>query len=484
MKTTLPTAVMLGLLLAGCAPSEDSGAPIAEKPRAILPGPEDESALAARRPQSLPDFTALVSRQGPAVVNVVSTREQAASTAPSDDPLSEFFRRFFSNPQVPGAPGPREQGLGSGFIISPDGYILTNAHVVAQADEVVVRLADAKKDFVARVIGFDPRTDIALLKVEGRGLPTVSIGNSDRLQVGEWVAAIGSPFGFDNTITAGIVSAKGRNFPAESFVPYIQTDVALNPGNSGGPLLNLQGEVVGINSMIYTRTGGYMGVSFAIPIEVAMDVAQQLRATGRVSRGRLGVAIQELTPQLAKSFRIPDANGVLVTGVEAGSPADRAGLETGDVIRRYNGEAIDDSAELPRLVAATKPGAEAKLEVWRAGAAQQMRVTVGEFLTAEAPKPRPAKVADGNRLGLKVRELSAIERKELGVPFGLLVESVGEPAAATRIQPGDVITRVGQTRLESLEQFNRMLKERRPGEPLALLVHRGGDSLFILVNVA
>jgi serine protease Do len=477
---------MLALLVAGCAPEEDAGAPFGGAPRAAAPVPADESTLDARRPGNLPDFTALVRRQGPAVVNVVSTRgQQARSELPSDDPFSEFFRRFFNNPQVPGTPGPLERGLGSGFIISPDGYILTNAHVVAEADEVLVRLADAKRDFSARVIGIDPRTDIALLKVDASELPTVSIGDSSRLQVGEWVAAIGSPFGFDNTITAGIVSAKGRNFPAESFVPYIQTDVALNPGNSGGPLLNLSGEVVGINSMIYTRTGGYMGVSFAIPIEVAMDVAQQLRASGRVSRGRLGVRIQELTPQLAKSFRLPDASGVLVTGVEAGSPADRAGLHAGDVIRIYNGEVIDDSAELPRLVAATKPGAAAKLEIWREGEAQQVNLTVGEFLSAEAPKrKKAAKVASANRLGLKMRALTPGERKELGLPFGLMVESVGEPAAATRIQAGDVVTRLGQTRLESLEQFNQLIEKHGRGEPVALLVHRGGDSLFVMVELA
>jgi serine protease Do len=315
-------------------------------------------------------------------------------------------------------------------------------------------------------------------------LPTVSIGDSTRLEVGEWVAAIGSPFGFDNTITAGIVSAKGRNFPNESFVPYIQTDVAVNPGNSGGPLLNLRGEVVGINSMIYTRTGGYMGVSFAIPIEVAMDVAQQLRASGRVRRGRLGVTIQELTPELARSFRIPDAAGVLVTGVEKDSPAGRAGLQAGDVIRVYNKEVIDDATELPRLVAATEPGSPAQLEIWRGGQSRQVRVTVGEHLTAEVPVPKPAKAVSGNRLGLKLRALTAAESKALDIPFGLIIESVSGPAATTRIQPGDVITRVGQTALTSAEQFQQLLAARERGDPVALLVRRGEDALFVVVNVA
>lgn len=312
-------------------------------------------------------------------MNVLTTRKvRTGGPEFPDDPVFDFFRRFAPNPQGRGAE-PRSQGLGSGFIISTDGYMLTNAHVVAESEDVTVRLADAR-EFKARIIGVDARTDVALLKVEASGLPTVTPGNSERLKVGEWVAAIGSPFGFANTITAGIVSAKGRSLADESLVPFIQTDVAVNPGNSGGPLLNLQGEVVGINSAIYSRTGGYMGVAFAIPIEVALDVTRQLRETGKVTRGKLGVQIQALTPELAKSFKIDDVNrGVLVASVEPNGPADKAGLQAGDIIVGFNGSPVTSVNELPRMVAATRPGMPVVLDVWRNGEKRQLKATLAAF---------------------------------------------------------------------------------------------------------
>ena len=512
MNPPIPTSALLAALLAmtvaACSPereakpvaSGNSSAGSSVPPAQVqapepagAPAPNSSPAPSARtgRLTGLPDFTSLVEKQGPSVVNVVVARKarpgQAQSPEMPDDPFFEFFRRFMPNPPEGGeAPEFRGEGLGSGFIISADGYILTHAHVVAGADEVSVRLADSKTEYKGKVVGTDARTDVALLKIEASGLPTATLGDSSQLQVGEWVAAIGSPFGFENTITAGIVSAKGRNFPNESFVPFIQTDVAVNPGNSGGPLLNMKGEVVGINSMIYSRTGGYMGVSFAIPIDVAMDIGNQLRTSGKVTRGRLGVTIQEITPELAKSFQLKDRNGVLIAGVERGSPADRAGLQPGDVIRQYNGKTLENPAELPRLVAGTKPGSKATVEVWRQGASRQVEVTVGEFpaeKTAAAKSPSP-KDKPANRLGLVVRELTAEQRQALGVKNGLLVESVSQPAAESPIRRGDVITAVGRTEVTSVEQFNKLVQQQKPGSTVALLVRRGENAIYVPVEIA
>lgn len=433
----------------------------------------------------LPDFRSLVKNQGQAVVNIVATRAAAQTGLPQNDAFYEFFRRFIPDLPAPGGPSPRQQGLGSGFLISADGYVLTNAHVIAGADEVKVRLADSKQEYVAKVVGADARTDVAVLKVDAKGLPTLTAGDSSKLEVGEWVAAIGSPFGFDNTITAGIVSAKGRSFPSESFVPFIQTDVAVNPGNSGGPLLNLRGEVIGINSMIYTQTGGYMGVSFAIPIEVAMNISDQLRATGKVRRGRLGVQIQALTADLASSFKLPDRNGVLVAGVERGGPADKAGIQAGDVIRQYDGRPIDDAAALPRLVAGTKPGEKVTIEVWRQGEAKRVEATIAE-LPAEAGAGgtlRPVPPAS-SALGLSVRELTPEERKAAGLEFGVVVETAQAPASEAGIQAGDVIAAVGPTRLTSFAQFKELIAGVKPGEVVPLLVRRGDASRYVSVRVA
>jgi serine protease Do len=442
----------------------------------------------AQTARNLPDFTSLMKQQGPAVVNVITKREaarggrapQGQQGQPPEDPLQEFFRRFM--PDAPERmPGPG-LGLGSGFIISQDGYVLTNAHVVAGDGEVTVRLADAKREFKARVIGADERTDIALLKIDASGLPTVKLGKSDKLQPGEWVAAIGSPFGFENTITAGIVSATGRSLPAETYVPFIQTDVAVNPGNSGGPLINLAGEVVGVNSMIYSQTGGYMGVSFAIPIEVALEVMKQLRAEGKVTRGRLGVRIQPMTKELAQSFRLKEPNGALIAAVEPGSPADKAGLRPGDVVLAYNGQEIDDANKLPRLVGATKPGQNATLRIWRDGKAEEVKFTAAE-LVAEAKPQKPAadKPDKPNRLGLVVRELTPEQRKALGVQFGLLIENAD--ASRTPLRPGDVIVGVGRDAIKSLEEFNRLISEHKPGETVALLVRRGEGTIYVPVEV-
>jgi serine protease Do len=465
---------------------------------------QDKKSAAGGRTANLPDFTSLMKQQGPAVVNVITKRDPARTArnerggqpgpqgpqgqAPqgpqsqAEDPLLEFFRRFMPDaPERGPTPGPG-QGLGSGFIISQDGYVLTNAHVVAGDGEVTVRLADAKREFKAKVIGADERTDIALLKIDATGLPTVKLGKSGALQPGEWVAAIGSPFGFENTITAGIVSATGRSLPAETYVPFIQTDVAVNPGNSGGPLINLAGEVVGVNSMIYSQTGGYMGVSFAIPIEVALEVGKQLRAEGKVTRGRLGVRIQPMTKELAQSFKLESTEGALVATVEPGSPADRAGLKPGDVVLAFNGQKIDDPNKLPRLVAATKPGQSAVLRIWRNGKAEEVKFTAVELVAeAKAPKPAADKAAKPNRLGLVVSELPPAQRRALGIDYGLVVENAD--ASRTALRPGDVIVGVGRESFKSVEDFERLIGEQKQGDTVALLVKRGEATVYVPVEV-
>jgi len=479
--------VLLAVLLAFSAcKREGPGTPPPAAGIATAPAPAAPS-MPAPVVSGLPDFSPLIERQGQAVVNVVTTRTARGNALLSDgarDPLSEFFRRFMPEAPERGAPEQRGQGLGSGFIISQDGYILTNAHVIADADDVTVRLSDAKREFKAKVVGADKRTDVALLKVDATGLPVVTPGTSEKLKAGEWVAAIGSPFGFANTITAGIVSAKGRTLPDESFVPFIQTDVAVNPGNSGGPLLNLRGEVVGINSLIYSQTGGYMGLSFAIPIEVAMDVARQLQTQGRVTRARLGVRIQEVTNELAQSFGLQSATGVLVAWVEPGSPAHKAGIVPGDVILKFNNEVIDTATKLPRLVAGSRPGTPATLEIWRKGASQQITATLGELPPeTTARKPATSPQVRPNTLGLALSELPPAQRKALGIDYGLVVEDVQGAAAETPIRPGDIIVGVNQQRLASLDQFNQILSQQKPGSAVALLVRRGDDMLYVPIKI-
>jgi serine protease Do len=445
--------------------------------------------------RELPDFTDLAEKQGPTVVNISTTqaREQRASpqvpNIDEDDPLYDFFRRFIPRPPGPGQ-GPREyesRSLGSGFIISPEGFILTNAHVVDSADEITVRLTD-KREFKARVIGADRRTDLALIKIDATGLPTVRLGDPNRLRVGEWVVAIGSPFGFDSTVTAGIVSAKGRSLPQESFVPFIQTDVAINPGNSGGPLFNMRGEVVGINSQIYSRTGGFMGLSFAIPIDVAMDVQGQLRQSGKVSRGRIGVVIQEVSKELAESFGLPKPTGALVNAVEKGGPAEKAGIETGDIILKFGGKAVTSSSELPRIVGGTRPGTKSSIEVWRKGASREVTVTVGELpedrVASRERRAKPVEQA-ANRLGFAVADLSAEQKRDLKLGGGVIVGEVRNNRRAD-VRSGDVIMAVtskGQTsEVRSAAQFNKLLAQLERNTTLTLHVRRGESNLFVTVK--
>jgi len=431
--------------------------------------------------QGLPDFIDLVEKQGPAVVNVSTTSTAhagAQSPVPEDDPFYDFFRRF-------GPPQPRDyetRSLGSGFIVSTDGYILTNAHVVDMADDVTVKLND-KREFKAKVIGADKRTDVAVIKIEATGLPAVRIGDPEKLRVGEWVLAIGSPFGFESTVTAGIVSAKGRSLPQENYVPFIQTDVAINPGNSGGPLFNLKGEVVGINSQIYSRTGGFMGLSFAIPIDVAMNISTQLRTTGRVSRGRIGVVIQEVTKELAESFGLPKASGALVNSVEKGGPADKAGIEASDVILKFDGKEVASSSDLPRIVAQSRPGSKATAQVWRKGAARDLTITVGEMPEEKvAQRPGKKETKPGNvvaRLGLTLSELNADQRKELALTGGLLVEDVQGAAAKAGIRRGDVLMAINNQDVKSVDQLNGLLGQFEKARSVALLIRRGDTAIYV-----
>jgi serine protease Do len=447
--------------------------------------------------RELPDFTDLVEKQGPTVVNISTTQMRERRAAPQipnldeDDPLYDFFRRFVPRQPGPQGEGPREfesRSLGSGFLVSQDGYILTNAHVVDSADEITVRLTD-KRELKARVIGADRRTDLALIKIEATGLPVARFGDPSKLKVGEWVVAIGSPFGFDNTVTAGIVSAKGRSLPQENFVPFIQTDVAINPGNSGGPLFNMRGEVVGINSQIYSRTGGFMGLSFAIPIDVAMDVQGQLRQYGHVSRGRIGVVIQEVSKDLAESFGLPKPAGALVNAVEKGGPAEKAGVETGDIIMKFDGKPVSSSNELPRIVGATRPGTKADMEVWRKGATREITVTVGELpedrvASRTEHRSRPTEQAAANRLGFVVGDLTLEQKRDLKLN-GVIVEDVRNNRRAD-VRTGDVITAVtskGQTTdLKSVEQFNKLLAQLERNATMTLHVRRGESTLFVTVK--
>jgi len=454
------------------------------------------SSMALAQMRGLPDFTELAEKQGPAVVNISTTQVMRGNQGmpfPFDesDPAFEFFKRFI--PRGPGGSTPREfenKSLGSGFIVSVDGYILTNAHVVDGADEVTVRLTD-KREFKAKIIGADKRTDVALLKIEASGLPAVKMADPAQLKVGEWVVAIGSPFGFDNTVTAGIVSAKGRSLPQENYVPFIQTDVAINPGNSGGPLFNMRGEVVGINSQIYSRSGGYMGVSFAIPIDVAMEIQNQLRASGKVSRGRLGVVIQEVSKELAESLALSKPMGAVVNAVEKGGPAEKAGLEPGDVILKFDGKAINSSADLPRLVGATKPGTRSTVQLWRKGATREIAVTVGEMTEDKVASSRPTRGGkpaeqQANRLGLVVSELTAEQKRELKMSSGLLIQDVRGANARADLRAGDIlialISKGATTEISTVEQLNKLLAQFEKGSNITLLIRRGDMQTFVTIK--
>ncbi|MBF5040388.1 DegQ family serine endoprotease [Methylophilus sp. 13] len=446
--------------------------------------------------KDLPDFTELAEKQGPAVVNIsITSVVHGGGTIgfpgmPNDENLQEFLRRF-GIPGMPGMPGQeggqdyKTQSLGSGFILSSDGYILTNAHVVNEADEVLVKLYD-KREFKAKIIGADKRTDVALIKIEATGLPKVTVGDPNALKVGEWVAAIGSPFGLENTMTAGIVSAKGRALPQENYVPFIQTDVAINPGNSGGPLFNLRGEVVGINSQIYSKNGGSMGLSFSIPIDVAIDISNQLKANGRISRGWLGIGIQEVTKDLAESFGLKQTSGALIAGVEKNSPADKGGLEAGDIILKFDGKPITTSSDLPRVVAATKPGKVVPVEILRKGASKTLQLGVGEMPSeqpeAAATSKEPTK-AESNKIGLTLRELTPQQKKKLNGKNGLLViESVGA-AAQAGIRRGDVILGLNNNESQSVDAFNKQINAVASGKTIAVLVQRGDSTLYVPIKV-
>ncbi|MBU1237657.1 MAG: DegQ family serine endoprotease [Gammaproteobacteria bacterium] len=458
-------------------------------PQSVVPQTARQATALPSR-VALPDFSAIVESQGPAVVNISTsgTTRTAAMEFPGfdpDGPFGEFFKRF-------GVPGPNgrmmppqrvpTRGLGSGFIVNPDGVILTNAHVVADADEVIVKLTD-KREFKARVVGIDRQTDVAVLRIDAKNLPTVKIGDPANVRVGEWVMAIGSPFGFENSVTAGIVSAKSRALPDEGYVPFMQTDVAVNPGNSGGPLLNASGEVIGINSQIYSQSGGYQGLSFAIPIDVAMNVEQQLLAHGKVSRGRLGVTVQEVDQGLADSFGLDKPRGALVDSVDTAGPAAKAGIEAGDIILKFDGKEISRSSELPVLVGAATPGSKAKVEIWRKGRTRELGITLGEMSNEKvASDDADATDETGGKLGLAVRPLTGDERAQVAGGHGLVVENVDDgPAARAGIRPGDVIVSANGEQVNSVDQLKKQLGH--AGKRIALLVRRGEQQMFVAVAV-
>jgi serine protease Do len=479
-------AAFAGALLAGLGASGYVGAKLGPTPAAAAePAPAAPAAPAPGAPASaaaLPEFTRIVRSYGPAVVNVRTSgtmragmRGQHGQPSP-DDPGAELFRRFGFGAQHPDVP---VQGLGSGFIVSSDGVILTNAHVVDGARDVRVQLTD-RREFAAKVVGVDKETDVAVLRIDAKGLPTVKLGDSTRTQVGEWVLAIGSPFGFENSVTAGIVSAKARALPDEGYVPFLQTDVAVNPGNSGGPLFNLAGEVVGINSQIYSSSGGYQGLSFAIPIEVATKVEKQLVEHGHVTRGRLGVTVQDLNAALASSFGLSGPSGALVSSVDPQGAAARAGIQPGDVILKLDGKDVARSENLPPIVADLAPGTSAKLGVWRGGALREIEVKVGEAPTAQVASAGKGDASQG-RLGLAVRPLTPSEQQQGGVPGGLVVEDVSGPAARAGVAAGDVVLALNGTPVSSVDQLKGALA--KAGKHVALLVQRGDERMYVPVEL-
>lgn len=433
----------------------------------------------------LPDFTKLVEDNGKAVVSI-STVKKAKRLGPQNgmpDEQLEMLRRFgfpfpFGDFNGPGMT-PERRGQGSGFIIDPNGVILTNNHVVDGADEVTVHLTD-KREFKAKVLGTDPKTDIAVIKIEGKDLPVVKLGKSENVKVGEWVAAIGAPFGLDNTVTAGIVSAKSRNLPDEQFVPFIQTDVAVNPGNSGGPLFNMKGEVIGINSQIFSTSGGFMGLSFAIPIDLAVQIKDELMKNGKVSRGRLGILMQQLTPELAKSFNLKDAKGALIAQIEKDGPADKAGLRDGDIVVEYNGKPIADIRELSQTVASTKPGAKVKVKAMREGKPVSLVIVVGEMPTDGKLNFKKSAASQNNALGANVRPLDDKEKKR--VPNGLFVESVYGAAAEAGMRRGDIIISAGGKKIRTEKDLNEVVSKAKGS--LAVLVDRNGSREFIPVKLS
>lgn len=453
--------------------------------------------------RALPDFTDLVEQVGPSVVNIrtlekVSPRQNQLGQIDPD--MLEFFRRFgLPIPNMPNGPrqapppghgqGPNQEdqprGVGSGFILTSDGMIMTNAHVVDGADEVLVTLTD-KREFKARIIGADKRSDVAVVKIEATGLPAVKVGDVSRLKVGEWVMAIGSPFGLENTVTAGIVSAKQRD--TGDYLPFIQTDVAINPGNSGGPLINMRGEVVGINSQIYSRSGGSMGISFAIPMDEAVRVSEQLRATGRVTRGRIGVQIEQVSKEVAESIGLGQPYGALVRGVETGGPADKAGVEAGDIIIKFDGKKVEKSSDLPRMVGSTKPGVKSNLTVFRRGASKDLTVTIAEIepektaakTPEKAPKATESKMAQA--LGLELIDLTDAAKKELKIKGGVQVKASSGAAARGGLREGDVIVAVANTPVNNAASFEKVVAEQDKSKPVNILFRRGEWAQYTVIR--
>jgi serine protease Do len=434
---------------------------------------------------NLPDFTQIVEKEGQAVVNI-STTSKLRYIGQLDDPFFDLFRQFgFQVPQLrEDEPELREQSLGSGFIIAEDGYIITNAHVVARADKITVRLAD-KRTFKAKVIGADARTDIALLKIEAKGLPRVEIGSSKTTKVGEWVLAIGSPFGFESTVTSGILSAKGRNLHNENHVPFLQTDAAVNPGNSGGPLFNLNGQVIGVNSQIYSQSGGYMGISFAIPIDEAMHVVHQLKTKGKVTYGRLGVAVQGMSEELGKSFGLAKAEGALVASVEPEGPAAKAGIKAGDIIARVNGIPILSSDDLPRLITLLKPGTIAVVQLWRNKSLHTVQVTIGELKQEERSTGRDYSSEHKDtsiKFGLQLAEIPQQQLNRLGIKYGLYVKAVRGPALEAGLRRGDIIVGIGTENIMSFNDLKKRLNRAKAGETIPLRIMRQGSALFLSMS--
>lgn len=491
-----PIAVIRNACIALFLASPLMGAPVFAAPAA--PAQKTEAPLVVR---GLPDFADLVDLVGPSVVNIrtVERVSARADDGDMDDDMRELFRRFFGGPppELPQAKPKRGQpqapdrevprGVGSGFIISPDGYVMTNAHVIEHADGVIVTLDD-QREFKAKVIGTDKRTDVAVLKIDAKNLPAARIGDVSKLRVGEWVMAIGSPFDLDNTVTAGIVSAKHRD--TGEYLPFIQTDVAVNPGNSGGPLINMRGEVVGINSQIYSRSGGFMGISFAIPIDEAMRVGEQLKATGHVTRGRIGVRIDRVSRELAESIGLSAPKGALVRNVEPGSPAAIAGVEPGDIVTAFGGKPVDSATDLPRMVGSTAPGAHSTIEVFRRGKTHNLKVVVAELEPQSAgPGRRPAaargtpenKPSAAQSFGLTVMDLTAEQRSELKIPNGVLVQAATGTAASAGVRKGDVILAVGNSKIEDVRQFDSALAKLDRTKITNMLVQRDDMAQYILV---
>ena len=491
-----PRRLIFALVAAGALGATGAGLVSGHHARAAVPA---TPAIVAQAPLgtagALPSFAQITAQNGPAVVNISVTgtartggEEETADGQPAarqrqaphidpDDPFFEFFRRFGMPGQPHNAP---THGQGSGFIVSADGLVLTNAHVVQGATDVTVKLTD-RREFRAKVLGADPQTDVAVLKIDAKNLPVVRLGNTRDLQVGEWVLAIGSPYGFENSVTAGVVSAKGRSLPDDSMVPFIQTDVAVNPGNSGGPLFNARGEVVGINSQIYSRSGGYQGLSFAIPIELAAKVKDQIVATGRVEHAQLGVAVQEVNQAFAESFKLDKPEGALVASVNKGSPADKAGLEPGDVIRQVDGQPIVASGDLPAWVGQAQPGQKVHLSVWRQGKPLDLTATLGDASDKGIKQASNDNAVGKGQLGLSLRPLDPQERRDAGVTEGLVIEDARGPAAAAGVQPGDVLLAINGAPAKDIAQVRAAMA--KAGKSVALLIERNGDKIFVPVRL-